>query len=316
MDSLIQFVQQDLGNPGLAALLSNPSFAFIQLMNSFSQAMNLFIIAAGLSLIFGVLRVINFAHGAFYMFGAYIVYSVAQEWTGNFWLGVAAAGLGLAVMAVVIERGLFQYIYDKEHLMQLLLTFAVVLILSDVAKIIWGTDQYSVSYPASMKGAVDLGVTFYPTYRLFLIVVGPAIAIGLWLFTERTRFGRLTRAATQDREMLSALGVNVPIIYTGVFILGSVLAGIGGGSRRALQLADARHGCDDHRGLLRHRHRRRPRLDLGQLHRRDHLRARVQLRLGDRAQLAGRVPVPDPAGGAAHPAVGPVRQARGRQRLR
>ena len=229
MDSIIQFVQQDLGNPGLAALLSNPSFAFIQLMNSFSQAMNLFIIAAGLSLIFGVLRVINFAHGAFYMFGAYIVYSVAQEWTGNFWLGVAAAGLGLAVVAVIIERCLFQYIYDKEHLMQLLLTFAVVLILSDVAKIIWGTDQYSVSYPASMKGAVDLGVTFYPTYRLFLIVVGPAIAIGLWLFTERTRFGRLTRAATQDREMLSALGVNVPIIYTGVFILGSVLAGIGGG---------------------------------------------------------------------------------------
>ena len=152
MDSLIQFVQQDLGNPGLAALLSNPSFAFIQLMNSFSQAMNLFIIAAGLSLIFGVLRVINFAHGAFYMFGAYIVYSVAQEWTGNFWLGVAAAGLGLAVMAVVIERGLFQYIYDKEHLMQLLLTFAVVLILSDVAKIIWGTDQYSVSYPAEHEG--------------------------------------------------------------------------------------------------------------------------------------------------------------------
>ena len=228
MDALVRFAREELGNPGLATLLDQPAFAFLQLLNSISQGMNLFIIASGLSLIFGVLRVINFAHGAFYMFGAYILYSVAESFELGFWTGVVAAAAGLAVMAVVIERGLFRFIYDKEHLMQLLLTFAVVLILTDLAKMIWGTDQYSVSYPDGFGGAVDLGITWYPTYRLLLILVGPVILIGLILFTARTRWGRLTRAATQDREMLGALGVNVPAIYTGVFILGSALAGIGG----------------------------------------------------------------------------------------
>ena len=228
MEALIEFVRSDLGNPGLANLLGSPTFVFMQVMNSLSLGMNLFIIAAGLSLIFGVLRVINFAHGAFYMFGAYIVYSVTKQAELNFWIGVLASGLGLAAMAVVIERGLFQFIYDKEHLMQLLLTFALVLIMGDLAKIIWGTDQYSVSYPPGLGGAIDLGISFYPSYRVLLCVLGPLIAIGLWLFIERTRWGRMTRAATQDREMLAALGVNVPMIYTGVFIIGSALAGIGG----------------------------------------------------------------------------------------
>ena len=228
MEALVTFARDTLGNPGLATLLGSPSFASIQVLNSVSQGMNLFIIASGLSLIFGVLRVINFAHGAFYMFGAYILYSVAESYELGFWTGVVGAAAGLAVMAIVIERGLFRFIYDKEHLMQLLLTFAVVLIMTDLAKMIWGTDQYSVSYPDGFGGAVDLGITFYPTYRLLLIVVGPVILVGLMLFTARTRWGRLTRAATQDREMLGALGVNVPVIYTGVFLLGSALAGIGG----------------------------------------------------------------------------------------
>ena len=207
MEPLLEFIRENLGSPGLAILISNPQFAFIQLLNSISMGMNYFIIAAGLSLIFGVLKVINFAHGAFYMFGAYITYSV---------------------MALIIERCLFQFIYDKEHLMQLLLTFALVLILGDLAKIIWGTDQYSVAYPAGLAGATNLGVTFYPSYRLMLCVLGPAIFIALWLFIERTRWGRITKAATQDRDMLSALGINVPVIYTGVFLIGSALAGMGG----------------------------------------------------------------------------------------
>lgn len=228
MDSLLEFIRADLGNPGLALLLSNPSFAFIQLMNSISMGMYLFTIAAGLSLIFGVLKVINFAHGAFYMFGAYIVYTVTQQWELNFWLAIVFAAAGLTVLSIVIERGLFQFLYDKEHLMQLLLTFAVVLILGDLAKMIWGTDQYSVSYPDGFDGALNLGVTYYPSYRLLLCLIGPLIAVGLWLFVAKTRWGRMTRAATQDREMLAALGINVPVIYTGVFILGSALAGVGG----------------------------------------------------------------------------------------
>lgn len=213
---------------GLEMLIGNPTFAFIQLLNSLSMGMNYFIIAAGLSLIFGVLRVINFAHGAFFMFGAYAAYTVAEAWGLGFWPAVVAAALFLAAISVFLERTLFQFLYDKEHLMQLLLTFAIVLIMGDAAKMIWGTDQYSVSYPEGLEGAWDLGITFYPSYRLVLCLIGPVILLTLWFFTERTRWGRLTRAATQDREMLAALGINVPVIYTGVFLVGSALAGVGG----------------------------------------------------------------------------------------
>ena len=228
MEPLLEFIRENLGSPGLAILISSPQFAFIQLLNSISMGMNYFIIAAGLSLIFGVLKVINFAHGAFYMFGAYITYSVTELMGLSFFWAVLAAAIGLMIIALIIERCLFQFIYDKEHLMQLLLTFALVLILGDLAKIIWGTDQYSVAYPAGLAGATNLGITFYPTYRLMLCVLGPAIFISLWLFIERTRWGRITKAATQDRDMLSALGINVPVIYTVVFLIGSALAGMGG----------------------------------------------------------------------------------------
>ena len=228
MEALLEFVRIDMGSPGLATLLSNPSFAFIQFMNSISMGMNFFIIASGLSLIFGVLKVINFAHGAFYMFGAYITYSVTQTIGLNFFWGVLASAVGLVFLSAIIERSLFRFVYDKEHLMQLLLTFALVLILGDLAKIIWGTDQYSVSYPASLSGASNLGIAYYPSYRLLLCALGPIIFLALWLFIERTRWGRLTKAATQNREMLAALGINGPMIYTCVFIAGSALAGIGG----------------------------------------------------------------------------------------
>lgn len=213
------------------SMLANPTFLFIQIMNSLSLGMNLFIIASGLTLIFGVLRVINFAHGVFYMFGAYACFSVIQAMNSTgagFWLGALAAALFLAVIAFFIERFLLRFLYDKEHLMQLLFTFAIVLIMGDVAKILWGTGQHSVPYPDGFKGAVDLGITFYPKYLLFLCIIGPILAITMWLILAKTRWGRLIRAATQDREMLAALGMNVPAVYTGVFIIGSALAGIGG----------------------------------------------------------------------------------------
>jgi branched-chain amino acid transport system permease protein len=212
-------------------MLLNPTFFFIQFMSSLAIGMNFFIIAAGLTLIFGVLRVVNFAHGVFYMFGAYAVWDVSTRiapgpW--GFWLGVVAAALLLAVIAVIVERGFLQFLYGKEHLLQLLFTFAVVLIMGDVAKMIWGTDQNSVPYPEGLQGATNLGITYFPNYLLFLTVVGPIIALALWLGIERTRWGRIIRAATQDREMLSALGMNVNLVYTCMFVLGSVLAGVGG----------------------------------------------------------------------------------------
>ena len=191
-------------------------------------AMNMFVIASGLNLIFGVLKVINFAHGMFYMFGAYIIFTVTKSWGAPFFVGVLAAGAGLAIIALFIERLLLKRLYDKEHLMQLLFTFALVLLMSDAAKMIWGTDQYSVGYPPGLGGAVDFGFVLLPQYLLFLCAIGPLIAIAMWLLVDRTRWGRIVRAATQDREMLSALGVNVPMVYAAVFTIGSALAGIGG----------------------------------------------------------------------------------------
>src|ERR1041384_1852868 len=191
-------------------------------------AMHTFVIASGLNLIFGVLRVINFAHGMFYMFGAYIVFTVAKSWGAPFAVGVLASGAALAVIAFAIERLFLRHLYDKEHLMQLLFTFAIVLLMSDAAKMIWGTDQYSVGYPSGLGGAVNLGFVMLPQYQLFLCIVGPLIAVAMWFVVDRTRWGRVVRAATQDREMLAALGVNVPMVYAAVFTIGSALAGAGG----------------------------------------------------------------------------------------
>ena len=211
-------------------MLANPSFLLIQLLNSLSLGMNLFIIASGLTLIFGVLRIVNFAHGAFFMVGAYVCYTVVSqmESASAFWLGVVASAVVLALLALVVERLLLRHLYRRDHLMQLLFTFALVLLLGDVVKMIWGTDQHSVSYPAGLDGAVNLGITSYPSYLLFLCAVGPVIALSLWLLLERSPFGRLIKAATADREMLSALGINVSLVYTLVFVGGSALAGIGG----------------------------------------------------------------------------------------
>lgn len=201
------------------------------LLNAFyglALAMNMFVIASGLNLIFGVLRVINFAHGMFYMFGAYMVFTVTKSWGLPFAVGVLVSGITLGVIALVIERFLLRHLYDKEHLMQLLFTFAIVLLMSDAAKMIWGTDQYSVGYPPALRGAERIGPVVIPQYLIFLCIVGPILAIIMWLAVDRTRWGRIVRAATQDREMLSALGVNVPMVYAMVFVIGSALAGVGG----------------------------------------------------------------------------------------
>lgn len=211
--------------------MNNPTFVFTQLMNGVSLGMNLFIIAAGLTIILGVLRVLNFAHGAFYMVGAYVSYSVVrglEGFAGNFWLGVLAAMAALAALGLVVERLFLRHLYDRDHMYQLLFTFALVLILGDLVKAVWGTGVLSIPFPAGLRGSTNLGIAQYPSYRLFLSVFGVVIAFLLWFLTQRTRWGRQIRAATQDREMLAALGLNVPFIYASVFVLGSALAGLGG----------------------------------------------------------------------------------------
>jgi len=222
---VIDFVVQQL------AWAQNPVVVARQLLAGVSNGMLLFLISAGLSLIFGVLRVINFAHGALFMFGALIAVTLtalAPGTTGGFVAALIGAAAGLAVLGAAIETGLLRRIYRAPHEYQLLLTFALVFILGDAAKLIWGREDNSVQVPALLTGSAQaFGLTF-PTYRLFLIVVGVAVAIGLWLVLHRTRWGIFVRAATIDRGMLSALGVNTRRLFTAVFALGAALAGLGG----------------------------------------------------------------------------------------
>ena len=207
--------------------MPDPSFVFAQSLSGLTAAMFLFLIASGLSLIFGVLRVLNFAHGTFYMLGAYSAFQIVQ-WIGldggRFWLAALGAALAVAALGGIVERVLFRHLYGKEELYQLLFTYALVLILSDVAKLIWGTQQKSVSRPPELSGAFHVFGATVPHYNLFILLLGPTIALVL----QRTRAGRFIRAAALDRETLGALGVNVDGLYTWVFVIASFLGGLGG----------------------------------------------------------------------------------------
>jgi branched-chain amino acid transport system permease protein len=211
--------------------MPDPSFVFAQSVSGLTAAMFLFLIASGLSLIFGVLRVLNFAHGTFYMLGAYSAYQFVQ-WTGvsggMFWVAALGAAGVIALLGGVVERLLFRHLYGKEELYQLLFTYALVLILSDAARMIWGTQQKSVSRPPELTGAFSLFGATIPHYNLFILLLGPAIALAVWFVLQRTRVGRFIRAAALDRETLGALGVNVDALYTWVFVIASFLGGLGG----------------------------------------------------------------------------------------
>ena len=206
-------------------------FLFSQFLSGLTTAIFLFLVASGLSLVFGILRVLNFAHGTFYMLGAYLAWQ-SMQWLAPakeaFWFAALAAATGIAILGFVVERLLLRHLYGKEELYQLLFTYALVLILGDAAKILWGTGQLSVSRPPSIEGSITVFGTLLPTYNLFVMILGFAIAIGFWVILQRTSAGRMIRAAAMDREMLSALGANVGVLYSGVFIVSSFLAGLSG----------------------------------------------------------------------------------------
>jgi branched-chain amino acid transport system permease protein len=206
-----------------------------QLLNGLAGASTLFLLAAGLSLIFGVTRIVNFAHGSMYMLGLYVAYSLTERLGAGplgFWGAVGLAALAVAALGAAVEMLVLRRVYHAPELFQLLATFAVVLLLRDAALALWGPEDLLGPRAPGMKGAVEILGRPFPEYDLFLIVVGPAVLGLLWLMLHRTRAGVLIRAATQDREMVGALGVNQAWLFTGIFALGSGLAALGG----ALQL--------------------------------------------------------------------------------
>jgi branched-chain amino acid transport system permease protein len=215
------------------------SLAF-QAINGLASASGLFFVAAGLSLIFGVTRTINMAHGSLYMLGTYIAVTLATTVGGafGFWGGIVASAVIVGLIGAVIEIVLLRRIYQAPELFQLLGTFALVLVINDATLWIWGAqDQFGPRAPG-LRGAIEILGRRLPTYDAFLIVVAPAVLWILHAVFTRTRFGRLVRAATEDREMVGALGVNQAVLFTAVFALGSLLAGLGGALQTAREPAN------------------------------------------------------------------------------
>ncbi|NYT66209.1 branched-chain amino acid ABC transporter permease [Alcaligenaceae bacterium] len=199
------------------------------LLNSLDIGLLLFIIAVGLNIVFGVLNVINFAHGALYMLGAYLAYTCMIMLGMSFWLTLLIAPLGVAALAVLIDRLMLRFIYQREISDSLLLTFALLLILNESVRLIWGAGIYVVDPPALLQGTATLpgGIT-YPIYSLFVVTVGLVVVSALWLLFNRTRVGKIMRAAALDREMAQALCINTKLVITGVFAFGAWLAAVGG----------------------------------------------------------------------------------------
>jgi branched-subunit amino acid ABC-type transport system permease component len=201
-----------------------------QVLVGLSRTTILFIVSSGLSLILGVLRIPNISHGSLYMIGAFVTYSVATFVGGQtgFWLALAAAPLAVGLLSLAVERGIFCHLYEREHLMLLLFTFSLMLVLGDLVKLTWGSDYRSLAAPPMLQGSFSLAGLPFPRYNLFLLIVGPLVALGLWALTNKTKIGKIARAAAVDREMVAAMGINVSWVFAFVFCIGCLLAGLGG----------------------------------------------------------------------------------------
>ncbi len=209
-------------------------FVLVQFLNGLASASALFIIASGLTIVFGVTRIVNFAHGSLYMLGAYLGVTIIPKLIAvsatfpMFLLGVLLAALCVGLLGVLMELLLLRRIYHAPELLQLLATFGIVLVVQDLVIKLWGPLDILGPRAPGFNGAVDILGKPVPSYELFLIAMGPIVLLGLWFVLQKTRFGVLVRAATQDREMVAALGVNQGILFTATLFLGASLAGLGG----------------------------------------------------------------------------------------
>ncbi len=199
-----------------------------QILNGLQLGITLFLMSAGLTLVFGIMGVINLAHGSFYMIGAYVGATVAAQ-TGSFLLGVLAALPAAALAGMAVEFLVLRHLYNRDHLDQVLATFGLIMFFNEITRIIWGRQPLFMDVPPWLSGTIELlpGLP-YPSYRLAVIVVGITVALLLWLLFAKTRLGMKIRAGASNREMIGALGVNIKMLYTLVFGLGTLLAGLAG----------------------------------------------------------------------------------------
>lgn len=197
-----------------------------QIMNGLTFAALLFVVASGFTLIFGLLRIVNLAHGALYLFGGYIGFTISKL-TGSFLIGGVGAMLCVAIMGLLLDQGLLRFVRGFE-LRQVMLTLGVAFVLNDLALVIWGGDTFTVATPEWLQGAVVMGSLFYPKFRIFVLAVGILVFIALWLLINKTRLGALIRAGVDDLEMVEACGIDIRRVFLITFMLGSALAGLGG----------------------------------------------------------------------------------------
>ncbi len=190
----------------------------MHILNGLAYGMLLFMIAAGLSIIFGLMHIVNLAHGAFYLAGVYIAYTFVKQNMG-FWPSLLISIIIVAILGILMEKFLLERVYGKE-LEQVLLTFGLAFIFADLVKWIWGTSPLTLPVPAALDASMNLGVITFPAYRIFVIFVGCLLAVLLWYMENKTRIGAIIRAGVDDREMLSALGIHIKIVFTSIFAVG------------------------------------------------------------------------------------------------
>jgi len=201
-------------------------FWITQTFNGISYGALLFLLASGLSLIFGVMRIVNLAHGSYFMLGGYVGLSVVWR-TGSFLAALVAGAVAIALIGIGMER-LFLRRLPGQTLGQVLMTVGFALMFQDVALLVWGGDPYTIPVPAALQGIVTAGTLRFPAYRIFIIFVAVLVGAGLWVVLDRTRVGAMIRAAVDDREMAQGVGIHVPVVSLGVFALGAALAALGG----------------------------------------------------------------------------------------
>ena len=202
-------------------------FIATQLVNGLAYGVLLFLMSAGLSLIFGLMNVVNVAHGSFFMLGAFFALAI-QKWTGSFWAALALSWIPAVAVGVVMERVFIRKLYTRGHLDQVLLTFGFTFVFVDLVRMVWGADIRELAIPDVLAGVLEVGGVIVPKYRLFLIAFGGLVGLILWLFLERSRVGAMVRAGVDDAFTATGIGINVPLLFASVFALGVGLAAVGG----------------------------------------------------------------------------------------
>jgi branched-chain amino acid transport system permease protein len=203
------------------------AFVLTQTINGVVFGMLLFLLAAGLTLMLGTMRIVNLAHGSFYLFGGYVGYSIAQH-THNFFLACLAGLLSIGILGIVTYKAVLEKRFARETLAQVLLTFGMLLIISDVCRWIWGGNPLAIPKPEMLQGTIYLGSIVVPVYRLAVITIGCLILLFLWWFQEKTKYGAIVRAGVDDAEMAQGIGINISMVKTLVFSMGALLAGLAG----------------------------------------------------------------------------------------